>query len=525
MSGTRKSSAGAEAGLREKLRDYERLHHILQIICSSLRVEEILQRTIKETTRLCHADQGAILLFEPDGGGLMQTLVRQQASAQPLLDHTLNSILAGWVSRHKRALLTHDLESTLGSTAVGEKYRTIGSAIAAPLMVRGKLIGVINCITTSASPPLGERELHLLQLLAPLCAQFIANARLHEQLFREADRLRRDVQEKYTFHGMIGRSEKMQRVFALVERVIPTDGRVLLEGESGTGKELVARIIHYNGPRKNGPFVAVDCGALPASLLESELFGHVKGAFTGALQDKKGLFEEAHGGTLFLDEIVNMPPEIQAKFLRVIQENEIRPVGSTRARKIDVRIIAAASGHLREQVEAGRFRQDLYFRLNVVNILLPPLRDRKEDIPLLVAHFLQKLNARHHRNITGLKPETLAYLEAYHWPGNVRELENVIERMVILAGEDETQLSSALLPEEIVQARRPSHEMRGTTTGSGSMAEARNELEKSLLLDALRNCNWNQAAAARELGISERTVRYKMKKFGLRKPERAGRIG
>ncbi|RMD96839.1 MAG: GAF domain-containing protein, partial [Calditrichaeota bacterium] len=368
------SWTGGKDELQKRLQDYERLHSILQIICSSLRVEDILQQTIRETAKLCKADQAAILLFEPEDNALAQTLVRQQASSQPLLDHTLNSILAGWVSRHKRPLLTDNLIATLGKTAVAKKYQAIGSVIAMPLMLRGKPVGVINCITTSASPPLGNRELHLLQLLAPLCAQFLANARLHEQLFREANRLRKDVQERYTFHGMIGRSEKMQRVFALLERVIPTEGRVLLEGESGTGKELIARIIHYNGPRKDRPLVAVDCGALPASLLESELFGHVKGAFTGAIHDKKGLFEEAHGGSLFLDEIVNMPVEIQAKFLRAIQENEIRPVGSTRPRKIDVRIIAAASGNLREHVQAGTFRQDLYFRLNVVSILLPPLR-------------------------------------------------------------------------------------------------------------------------------------------------------
>ena len=505
----------------ERVRDYERLHEILQIICSSLRVEDILQRMIEETTRLCHADQSAILLYDPDEGQLTQTLIRQHTAKDAPLDHTLNSILAGWVSRHRVPLLTDDLAGTLGRGVVGHKYRSIGSVLAMPMLLHGKLIGVINCISFADSPPLGTRELHLLELLAPLCAQFITHARLHEQLFQEASRLRRDVQKKYDFYGMIGRSEKMRRVFALVERIIPTEGRVLLEGESGTGKELVARIIHYNGPRKNGPFIAVDCGALPASLLESELFGHLKGAFTGALQDKKGLFEEAEGGTLFLDEIVNMPLEIQAKFLRAIQENEIRPVGATQSRKVNVRIIAAASGHLREQVQNGAFRQDLFFRLNVVSIVLPPLRERREDIPLLVNHFLKILNNRHNRRIAGLKPETLAYLEAYDWPGNVRELENVLERMVILAGPGETLLPPDLLPDEIRQSRRWQEPAAGSGTKPTGIFQARDELEKTLLLESLIKCNWNQAAAARELGVSERTVRYKMKKFGLRKPKKA----
>jgi transcriptional regulator with PAS, ATPase and Fis domain len=217
---------------------------------------------------------------------------------------------------------------------------------------------------------------------------------------------------------------------------MPTDVRVLISGESGTGKECIARAIHDGGPRKNGPFVAVDCGALPANLLESELFGYVKGAFTGADRDRKGLFEEAHGGTLFLDEIVNLPMELQAKMLRAIQESEIRPLGSSQVRKVDARIIAAASENVRDEMIAGKFRRDLFYRLNVVNINLPALRERKEDIPLLAEHFLSTMNKKYGKRITGFHADTMAHLAAYAWPGNIRELEHAMERAVVLCQSD-----------------------------------------------------------------------------------------
>ncbi len=351
----------------------------------------------------------------------------------------------------QKAALTDNLAETFGPEQIKAKYHTIASALSVPLqqLTRGEIIGVINVLLLDQSQKFGERELRLMGILASQCAQFIANARLHGEVFAEAKRLRQEVQDKYAFHGIIGYSSKMQEMFALLERIIPTEGRVLVEGESGTGKERIARVIHYSGPRASAPFVAVDCGALPANLLESELFGYVKGAFTGAQRDKKGLFEEANKGTLFLDEIVNMPLEVQAKFLRAIQEGEIRPLGSTQVRKVDVRIIAAASLNLRTQVEARKFRPDLFYRLNVVNIALPPLRQRQEDIAILANHFLNKMAEKHGKKITGFKPETGAYLESYNWLGNVRELENVVERTVILAEPQLEYVTPELLPAEI----------------------------------------------------------------------------
>jgi Nif-specific regulatory protein len=336
--------------LLQQLEDYENLLGVLQTISSSLEVDAILRQIIEAALSLCNAQHGAIMLFDPDSREIAKTLIRQNQDdgpAQAGLDHYLNTLLSGWALDHKAPQMTGDLAATFGAKQIKAKYRSIASALSVPLEWRSEIIGVINLLSLDAKHQFGERELRLMKILALQCAQFIANAKLHEELFAETDRLRRELQDKYQFHGIIGHSAKMQEMFALLERVIPTEGRVLLEGESGTGKELVARVIHYAGPRKDGPFVAIDCGALPANLMESELFGYVKGAFTGALRDKKGLFEEANCGSLFLDEIVNMPLEVQAKFLRAIQEGEIRPVGSTQVRKVDVRIIAAASMNLR----------------------------------------------------------------------------------------------------------------------------------------------------------------------------------
>jgi Nif-specific regulatory protein len=504
--------------LRQQLDDYEKLLNVLQSLGSSLEVEAILQQIIEAALSLCNAQHGAIMLFDPDSHEIAKTLIRQNQADGELLDHYLNTLLSGWVLDSKTAQMTGDLTATFGTKQIKAKYQPITSALSVPLEWRGEIIGVINLLSLDQNKKFSERELRLMKILASQCAQFIANAKLHEALFVEANRLRQEIRDKYQFHGIIGHSPKMRAMFALLERVIPTEGRVLLEGESGTGKELIARVIHYGGPRKDGSFVAIDCGALPANLMESELFGYVKGAFTGALRDKKGLFEEAHRGTLFLDEIVNMPLEVQAKFLRAIQEGEIRPVGSTQVKKVDVRIIAAASVNLRAQVEAGKFRQDLFYRLNVVNVALPPLRERKEDIAVLADYFLKKTAEKHNSPIKGFKTETIAYLENYAWPGNVRELENVMERMVILSELKNELIAPELLPAEIrppnfddetaVQQVRPS-------PGVKTMKDA---YEKMILLEALMKHDWNQSAAARELEVDEKSVRYKMQKFGIKKP-------
>ncbi|HSB72619.1 MAG TPA: sigma-54 dependent transcriptional regulator [Candidatus Methylomirabilis sp.] len=340
----------------------------------------------------------------------------------------------------------------------------------------------------------------------------VRNALERHRLLREVRHLRQQIREHHGFGTIVGTSLAIQRLAGMVTRVAAADTTVLIEGESGTGKELVARAIHAESPRASHPCVAINCAALPETLLESELFGHVKGAFTGAATAKKGLFEEANQGTLFLDEIGDAPPQIQVKLLRVLQEREIRRVGSTSPIRIDVRLLAATNRRLEELVREGRFREDLYYRLNVVALRLPPLRERREDIPLLAAHFLTRAAKRHGRPVPTLSPEAMALLLEHRWPGNIRELENAIERAVLLAETD------TLFPGDLPGSLGGS---RGGESGEAAVKPRRlEEVEREHILRTLDAYAWNQARAADALGIGRNTLWRKLKDFGVAPPER-----
>jgi two-component system response regulator AtoC len=327
----------------------------------------------------------------------------------------------------------------------------------------------------------------------------------HSRLVRENARIREELRER---HGspLIGSSPAMLEVYTLVARVSPGKSTVLLEGESGTGKELVARAIHTNSPRRDRPFMPVNCAALTETLLESELFGHEKGAFTGAVAAKRGLFEAADQGTLFLDEIGDIGQALQVKLLRVIQEQEVRHVGGTASIKVDVRIVAATNRDLARMVKEGKFREDLFYRLNVVRIVLPPLRERREDIPMLAHHFLQKFSSANGQPVRGFVPETMALLERYHWPGNVRELENVVERTVSLAP------GPLIMPDDLPEAVRKAE--TGPAGGNESLLSL-DEVEKRHLNRVLRETDGNKVRAAKILGIDRRTLYRMAERFGM----------
>ncbi len=335
--------------------------------------------------------------------------------------------------------------------------------------------------------------------------QTIKNAMTQRRLFNENRFLRRELRGRYDFSEIIGKSDSLQRVFDLVSKVAGTNANVLIQGESGTGKELVARSIHFNSDRADDPFLAVNCGALPESLLESELFGHTKGSFTGAIADKPGLFRSAAGGTIFLDEIGDMPPVLQVKLLRALQEHEVTPVGSSQPVKFDARIIAATNKKLESEVAEGRFREDLFYRLNVVEIDVPPLRERRDDIPLLVKHFVAKSASDQGAGERVMSEGAITAMVNYEWPGNVRELENVIERAVILSGEE---IKTDSLPAKVLALRAqnegPSHAHPLTLEG----------LEKRHVLEILASVVDDKAQAAHILGIDLSTLYRKLKKYG-----------
>ncbi|UCD30184.1 MAG: sigma-54-dependent Fis family transcriptional regulator [Planctomycetota bacterium] len=342
----------------------------------------------------------------------------------------------------------------------------------------------------------------------------------HSRLLRENVALRRELEVNQGFEGIIGESKPMQQVFSLIKRVAPTDGTILITGESGTGKEMVVRVIHRLSNRKDHPLLACDCSALVPTLLESELFGHVKGSFSGAIATKQGLFEVAHKGTLFLDEVANLSMEIQSKLLRVLETKQLKKVGDTTEREIDIRLITATNRDLAEMVNEGAFREDLYYRLNVVPVYLPPLRERQGDIPLLAVLFLENFCKKHNLKLEGFTPEAMAKMESYHWPGNVRELRNIVERIAILC--DSSRIEPRHLPTEICQAPiRPTitqlpHNWEQFKKLKQEVRDAAvQELERRFLIEALQQSEGNVSKAAEEVGMQRTNLHALLRKYGM----------
>ena len=344
----------------------------------------------------------------------------------------------------------------------------------------------------------------------------VQSAIKHRELELEVQRLRRALRDKYRFSNIIGKNRKMQEVYALIAQAAPSKSTILINGDSGTGKELVAKAIHANSNRADRAFVTVNSGAMPSELLESNLFGHEKGAFTGAVASKKGLFEVADGGTLFFDEIGNIAPEVQAKLLRVVQEKEFMRVGGLDNIKTDVRIISATNVDLRNKVALGKFREDLYYRLNVISIKIPTLRDRADDIPLLVEYFLDKYSQENDRINMRVEPAAVDLLRSFDWPGNVRELENAIERAVVLAPPDGV-IRSELLEEHIDPPPMGTAALPNPALGSAPLKEMVGEFQKRLILRALEQSDWVQKDAAALLDVKPTTLNEMIKRYGIRK--------
>jgi two-component system response regulator PilR (NtrC family) len=344
------------------------------------------------------------------------------------------------------------------------------------------------------------------------------------RLKREAGYLRRELRRLTGQDNIIGHSAKMRAIFEMVQTVAPQSSRVLITGETGTGKELIARAVHENSPRANQPFITINCGAFPETLLESELFGYMKGAFTGANENREGLFKSANGGTLFLDEIGNMSLQMQVKLFRVLQEGKVRPLGSNEETEIDVRVIAATNKDLDKAIAAGEFREDLYYRLSVIPIQLPPLRERRDDIPLLARAFLERFRTSMEKPIEGISPEAIHLLEAYDWPGNVRELENTMERSVAL--ETGTMISVAVLPEKVSRQRKERGEIPGAAANSESgpaqipeggidLVKHMQDTERAYIVAALEACGGVGTRAAELLRMSYRSFRHYSKKYNI----------
>ena len=438
------------------------------------------------------ARSGVLLLLEENLDNISATFSRSRsgdaAANQPLV---ISRTVAEQVTREKTSLLCRNVktDSALGA-AESLLVSDIGSLLSVPLMTGEKIAGIIYLETSRAAHGFDEDDLQFLTAVAGIVSVVLENIRHLEWLRSENRRLREEIRLE---HNMIGESAAMQKVFRFIEKVARTDATVLVRGESGTGKELVAGAIHENSPRCDQPFIAINCAALTETLLESELFGHERGAFTTAVTQKKGKFELADGGTLFLDEVGEMSLVTQVKLLRVLQEREFERVGGTRSIKVDVRVIAATNRDLEAEIKNGNFRADLYYRLNVVELVMPPLRARREDIPLLASYFVTKHSRKGSRKISGISKEARELLVNYDFPGNVRELENAVERAVVL-GSSELILPEDL-PETILETEPPAE------VPVMEYQKAVNEMKKSLILKTLEQAGGNYTEAAKILGL------------------------
>ena len=458
---------------------------------NSIRSLEALQRRLLELTfEVIPAQRGAILLVREGEKDFQSVFGWDRLTGGDLpvqVSHTIvNKVLA-----EGAAVLSSDLAgSDPVNVADSLRVAQTRSLVAVPLVVFAKTSGVLYLETSDIAARFDQSHLELATAIASVAAVAIENARHVESLEDEKRQLQEDISIE---HNMVGESRRMREIYQAISKVAPTDSTVLILGESGTGKEMAARAIHENSPRASRPFVAINCAALTETLLESELFGHEKGAFTGAIAHKRGKLESADGGTVFLDEVGELAPTLQAKLLRVLQEREFERVGGTRSIKVDIRLIAATNRDLEEAIRARGFRQDLYYRLNVVRMVMPSLRDRREDIPLLASYFTVKYSRVCKRRVKGISPEARACMMGYDWPGNVRELENAIERAVVL-GSTENILPEDL-PETLLETADP------TTSTAASYYEAVKEAKKQIILKAFEQAAGNYVEAARLLAI------------------------
>ena len=455
------------------------------------------------------ADRAAILHF-CEGIENLESAIAWDRLLGPRVTVSVPRAVVQRVLRERVGLLVRDTEASNARAQAGTAARA-RSLLCVPLLERGNVTGMIYLDGQDPAEPFDRNHLEVMTGVANLVSLALENVRHWEGLREENRALRSEMNLE---HSMVGASARMREVLALVQRVAPTASTVLIQGESGTGKELVARAIHENSPRAERPFVAINCAALTESLLESEMFGHEKGAFTGAVAQKKGKIETAEGGTLFLDEVGELAAGMQAKLLRVLQEREFEPVGGTRSIKVNVRVIAATNKSLQDAVQSGRFREDLFYRLNVVSITTPPLRERREDIPALAESFVAKMSKKCKVSQKRLSSEAKAVLMEYDWPGNVRELENAIERAVVLGTAKE------ILPEDLPEAL-----LEVACPASDAAAKfhcAVKEKKKVLVLQALEQANGHYVEAAKILGLHPNSLLRLIRNLGLKSAGKPG---
>jgi len=507
-------------------RDLKLLYEVSTSIYAIKDFDEMLRVVLHRIKEVFRIDGASLALHEPDQKMFyfIQTVEMQQVGGPKDIEkmHFPDHLgVAGWVLQNNKPVLISDAskdDRILKEFSIDKEFPT-RSMICVPLRTPKAIIGVLYAIN-KLEGSFTAKDSQLMEIMSVTLAMAIENAKNYGVLKQYANsleeqnrRLMSEVQQRFKVQGLIASSSSMRRLFALMEKVIDVTTTILIQGETGTGKELIAKVIHYNGPLKDKPFVAENCGALSESLLESELFGHVKGAFTGAVSDKKGLFEMADGGTILLDEIGEMPPSMQVKLLRVLQEGQFRPVGASHFINVNVRIIACTNSNLDEEMAKGNFREDLYYRVNVFPITIPPLRERKEDIPILAAHFLKEFAKKFKRPLPRLTSKALELMSSYNWPGNVRELQNEMERALTLAGSDK-EISEQYLSKKIFDSV---DNTVSVLNRSGTLQEVTEGIEIQMVREALETSGGNRSHASSLLGITRQGLLNKIKRYNIEK--------
>jgi transcriptional regulator with GAF, ATPase, and Fis domain len=511
--------------LEAALFELQSINSVIERISRVRETNHIMSIIIGELIKLTDSSQGVINLITRQEKQDLQTVIRKMEPLANDIPFKVHNQISGWVLKNKQMLKIDDLDVDSRFEGISSESGRFRAILCFPMVAGGETIGLTTLVKDDEKEIFTEDQCRLAGIIVSQSAQILKNAILYDELAHktallevslkrlkdEIVRLQDEIGKSFAFENIIGKSKPMREVLTLVSKVCGNDSPVLITGQTGTGKELIARAIHYNSDRKNKPLVVKNCGVKTETLLESELFGHKRGSFTGADRDKPGLFKEANGGTIFLDEIGDAPLTVQAAILRVIESGEIRPIGSTKPEYVDVRVLSATNKNLESEISAGNFRRDLYYRLNTFIIELPPLKERKDDIPLLVEHFLERLKVKLGRENLAISPAAMEFLTSYSWPGNVRQLENELERAAVVC-DDGMTIDAPDLSAIFVSPEAETEIYEGE---QGAMKSAVEKVEREMICNALRKTSNNILQSAKLLGLTRKGLKDKMKRYGI----------
>jgi len=502
--------------LAKQIVNKEDLFELAKTLSHQTDFQEILRLVAHRSSQFLRADQALILMVNPDTRETIKTVIKNGKTSYHENYQSIHTNIGGWIINYKQSFFCKDIQKDKRFSKGLFDAVDLKSVIGVPLIVEDVIIGTLILLYKNSSDFVNQEATEFLENIAAISAPFLRNVQ-KIRLYFDTTLKESTLIQKYKNAGLLGKSPEFIKLLHTVEAVTKCDVRVLLDGKTGTGKELIARAIHQFSERAESPFIAIDCGAIPSSLIESELFGHKRGAFTGANSDRQGMFLEANGGTLFMDEINNLPYEMQSKLLRVLQDGEVRSIGSDKSIKTDIRIIAASSMPLKILVDKENFRQDLFFRLSVYPIYIPELNERQDDIALLANHFLSLFVKQQNKKVTHFHAEVIDFMKQRNWQGNIRELENFVERLVTVASPEVTSIDSTLFPPDLLNELENYRLEISTSKKSAPIKEQMDKYEAELIKHALVENDWNQSKTARQLHTSESNIRYKINQLNIRK--------